>query len=551
MSRLDRRQFLTGASLFAAACATGSVPRRVDRSDLLLRHGTVFVGDGTPGFVGDVAITNDRIVWIGDCRGMTAATVLDVDGLCVAPGFVDIHTHSDRSIFRHPGAESRVYQGVTTEVTGNCGGSAAPRDPLPTTAADPDDGPAPWSDVASYGEAWARQGIALNQALLVGHGTLRRSVLGDVDRPANEAELAAMGRRLDLALTQGAIGMSTGLEYVPGIYAPSSEITVLARIVARHGGLYASHMRSEEERLLTAIDEVLAVGRDTGVRVQVSHLKACGRGNWGKLDAAIQRLERARAEGIDVMADAYPYTAYSTTLTILLEPWSREGGDDALMQRLNDPAARARMLAELPAHVAADPGGFELVVIANVDHPPHQDCVGKDLATIAAVWKVSPAEACLRLLDGSRGNVSYIGHGMADAGVERVLQHPLVMIGSDGSSQAPVGRQLSRPHPRSYGTFPRVLGTYCRDRALFDLPTALAKMTSMPAARARLADRGSLRVGNAADLVVFDAATIADRATYQEPQRYPVGMPHVLVNGRFVVRDGVATALRPGRFLRR
>lgn len=536
----DRRRFLTGAVLLATGCASG--PRGLRRGapcDLLLTGGTVVDGTGAPAFVADVAIVGDRIAGIGAFSPADAKRVLDVRGLHVAPGFVDIHTHSDRSILRHPGAESRVRQGVTTEITGNCGSSAAPGSGKE------------WPDVRSYAEAWKAARPALNHALLVGHGTLRSAVLGDGDRHATAAELDEMRTRLRLALQQGAIGLSSGLEYVPGIYAPADEIEALARVVAENGGLYASHMRSEEALLLQAIDETLAVGRRTGVRVQISHLKACGLPNWGLLDEALARIERARREGLDVLADAYPYTAYSTTLTILLEPWSREGGSAAVVQRLRDPAARARMAREIGPHVASDPGSFDLVVVASVAAKEHESCVGHSITEIAALWQVPPAEAYLRLLEASAAEVSYIGHGMQPEGVERVLAHPLVMVGSDGRAMAPVGRELERPHPRSYGTFARVLGVHCRERKLFDLPTAVRKMSALPAERARLRDRGRVVVGSHADLVVFDASKVADQATYESPQRYPTGIPHVLVNGVPVVENGEGTPARPGRWLAR
>ncbi len=547
--RLDRRQFLATAALAATGCASRHQGlRRGEPFDLLFQGGTILDGTGAAAFRADLAIMGDRIAGIGSFAPSDARTVVTAHGLHVAPGFLDIHTHSDHSIFRWPAADSRIRQGCTTEITGNCGSSAAPRDAAATVAAEPGDRQ-PWTDVQSYAAAWQQNAPALNQAMLVGHGTLRRAVLGDVDRAATAAELADLEQRLDLALQQGAIGLSTGLEYVPGIYAPPEEIERLAAVVARHDGLYASHMRSEEEHLLAAIDETLAVGRHTGVRVQVSHLKACGRPNWGRLDAAIARIEAGRRNGIDVMADAYPYTAYSTTLTILLEPWSREGGSAAIVERLRDPAARTRMRRELGPHVDRDPGAFDLVVIASVTAPEHQVCVGRNLVEIAGAWHIEPAEACLRLIEGSKGDVSYVGHGMAAEAIERVLAHPLVMVGSDGRSMAPGGRALERPHPRSYGTFPRVLGLYCRERHLFDLPTAVRKMTSMPAERARLPGRGRIAVGAFADLVAFDATTVLDRATYDAPQSFPQGIEHVLVNGTPVLLRGEPTSARPGRWL--
>lgn len=547
---IDRRSFLQVTAAGAGLALTGCSALRGSRQyDLVLAGGTVVDGTGAPAFTADVALRGDRIVSVGNLDSSRAAHVIDVRGLCVSPGFVDIHTHSDRSIFEWPSAESRIRQGCTSEVTGNCGSSAAPRDPKEK---DEDDARAhaTWTGVRSYAAAWRANHAALNHALLVGHGTLRSQVIGDVDRAATGAELAAMVRLLETALDEGAIGLSTGLEYVPGIYTPAAEIQTLAAVVAKRGGLYASHMRSEEEHLLDAVRETIDVGRKTGVRVQVSHLKAAGRPHWGFQTQAIDLIVSARAEGIDVMADAYPYTAYSTTLTILLEPWSREGGGEAITARLADPKLRARMQAEIGPHVARDPGAWDAIVISSVGSATQQECVGKNLDEIASLWKVEPAEAYLRLLEGSKASVSYVGHGMSETNVEMVLAHPLVMIGSDGRSMAPTGRALDdKPHPRSYGTFPRVLGHFCRERKLFDLATAVRKMTSMPADRARLADRGRIAVGNAADLVVFDANTVGDDATFEDPQHYPHGIMRVFVNGEAVVEGDHVTGARPGRWL--
>ncbi|MFN7965595.1 MAG: D-aminoacylase [Acidobacteriota bacterium] len=553
MSRqVTRRRFL-GAS---AAAASGLLVTRCGAHehgeiDLAIMGGMVLDGTGAPGVIADVAVRGDRIVLVGQVDARRARRSIDAHGLCVAPGFIDIHTHSDNTIFEWPGADSRVRQGCTTEITGNCGSSAAPRQ---AGHRDEDDQgkPPTWTDVASYAAAWNSAAPALNQALLIGHGTLRRGLIGDLDRAATAEELAELSRRLERALDQGAIGLSTGLEYVPGIYTPPQEIEALVRIVARRGGLYASHMRNEEEHLLDAIDEILRTGQATGARVQVSHLKAAGKPNWGAQDEAIARIERARAGGLDVMADAYPYTAYSTTLTILLEPWSREGGAEAIVARLAQPEQRKRIVDEVRSRVVRDPGGFDLVVISSVSGQELQSCVGRNVVQIASTWGVTPEEAFARLLEGSRADVGYVGHGMSERNVERVLAHPLVMIGSDGRSMAPTGRALDdRPHPRSYGTFPRVLGYYCRERKLFDLPTAVRKMTALPAERAGLRDRGRIAAGLAADLVIFDSGRVADTATFDDPQRFPIGIEHVIVNGVAVVEKANTTQARPGRWLRR
>lgn len=542
MSRaIDRRRFLvaSGALLATSACRA---PAGETECELLLAGATVVDGTGREPFVADVGLRAGRIHFIGTGNPRRARRVLDVSGLVLAPGFVDIHTHSDRTIFEWPLAPSRIRQGCTTEITGNCGGSAAPH---------ADDG-GRWSDVESYRSAWNTYGAALNQALLVGQGTLRRGVVGEVDRPATAEERAEIVRRFGRALDQGAWGLSTGLEYVPGLYTPQEEVLDLVRAAGARGVLYATHMRSEEAELLEALDEALGTARAGNARLQVSHLKAAGKHNWKLQDEAVARIERERAAGLDVAIDVYPYTAYSTTLTILLEPWAREGGDEALLARLRDPAQRERIVREVAPRVDTELGGFELIVISSVGDSAAQECVGKNLDELAMAWGVAPGEAFARVLERGRADVGYVGHGMSEENVERLLAHPLVMVGSDGRSMAPTGSAANdRPHPRSYGTFPRVLGRYVRERKVLDLPTAIAKMSSIPAERIGLTDRGRIETGLAADLVLFDPASVADRATFEDPQRYPIGIEHVFVNGVAVVERGEPTGARPGRLLRR
>jgi N-acyl-D-amino-acid deacylase len=532
---MNRRSFLALAGAGAAACA---LPRtsRVQRFDCVIRGGRVLDGTGGPERELDVAIAGDSIAALGSIDPEQARSVIDARGLCVAPGFIDIHTHSDGDILEYPDDESRVFQGVTTEVTGNCGGSAAPGER--------------WSDVAAYFRALEEARIATNQVLLLGQGTLRRAVAGLENRALTPAELARVVRMLEEGLEQGALGLSSGLEYTPGRYTSTAELIELARVLGRRGKLYASHIRNEEAGLLESIDEALAIGREGGARVEVSHLKAAGKPNWGKQGEAIRRIEAARAAGLDVLADVYPYTAYSTGLTIFLSDETREGGTDAILARLADPAQRDRIRAALGPRIASDPGGYELIVIS-ATAAERKDVVGKDLAAIAGERQVEPAEALLQLLVEGRTEVGFVGHAMSEENVVRVLTHPLVMVGSDGYAMAPRGKALEKkPHPRSYGTFARVLQKYVREERKLDLPTAIHKMSGMPAAQLRLADRGRVAEGLRADLVVFDAATVEDHSSFDEPQKLASGFAHVLVNGSAVISGGRATGERPGRALR-
>lgn len=553
-----RREFVKAGSLAAAGLAFArGVAAAPSEFDLLLKGGLVLDGTGAEAFAADVGVRGGRIVATGAIAPERARQVVDVAGLHVAPGFVDIHSHSDGDVRVHPGGESRVMQGVTTELTGNCGSSAAPfggvdeaslraewaKDGLPQVD---------WSDVASYGASLERAGVALNQALLLGQGTLRRHVVGLVDRPLSGDETARVLRLVEEGLEQGAFGLSTGLEYTPGRYTPTDEVVAMARVVARHGGLYASHVRNEEARLLEAVDEALAIGRRAGCRVQVSHLKAAGRVNWDKQASALHMIEGARRDGLEALADAYPYTAYSTGLKIQLPAEALEGGDAPMLARLADPAQRTAIRAAVARQIAAEPGDPALIVIARMTKAEDQALVGRSLAQIAEGFGVEPAEALLRLLEREQGDVSFVGHAMSEENVARVLRHPLVMLGSDGRVLAPVGEWAkTKPHPRSYGAFPRLLGHYARDGKLMSLAEAVRKMTSMPADQIGLRDRGRIAPGKAADLVAFDAARVRDTATFDDPHRYPEGIAHVFVNGVAVVERGRATGARPGRALRR
>ena len=523
--------------------------------DRIFRNASIYDGSGNPPFTADIALAGDEILEVGPIEGAPDCEIIDLAGLAVAPGFIDIHTHSDGSILDYPTADSRVMQGVTTEVTGNCGYSAAPRpegdgrgtetsllgQPIRTQ----------WGSIATYFERLEAARISLNHLMLYGQGTLRRNCVGNQDRPPTADELRTMRRALEQGLAEGACGMSTGLEYTPGSFTPTEEIVDLARVVARYGGLYATHIRNEQEGLLNAIAEAIEIGKQANVRVQISHLKANGKPNWHLQDEALALIERARMEGVDVLADAYPYPAYSTSLSALLTPAMREGGADALVERLTDPATQRENIAYLRERVLRSPGGFELVVISRVETDQNREVIGLNLAQLGERWGVEPAEAMVRLLIEERGSVSQIGHGMNPENVATVLAHPLVMIASDGSSMAPVGEAAeSKPHPRSYGTFARALSYYVRDRGALSLSEAVYKMTAMAADQLRLGDRGRIAPGKKADLVVFDARGVDDTATFEAPHQYPAGIQHVLVNGAFVVRDGHHTGSRPGQVLR-
>lgn len=532
---MRRRTFLALAGASAASCALPR-PRVATPFDCVIRGATLFDGLGHPGQELDLAVAGDTIAAIGRIDPGQARTRIDARGLALAPGFIDIHTHSDGAILEYPDDESRVFQGVTTEVTGNCGGSAAPGEA--------------WCDVAAYFRALEQRRVATHQVLLVGQGTLRRAVARNENRALTRGELARCEQLLEEALDAGAAGLSTGLEYVPGRYTPTAEIVALARALARRGKLYASHVRNEEAGLCEAIDEALRIGRESGARVEISHLKACGKPNWPRQAQAIASIEAARASGLDVFADAYPYTAYSTGLSIFLDDATREGGADEVLARFADPAQRARIRAGLAPRLASDPGAPELVVIASTS-AADKSVVGRDLASIAEQRGLAPEEALLVLLEEARTEVSFVGHAMSEENVRAVLRLPWVMIGSDGYAMAPRGKALEKqPHPRSYGTFARVLQRYVREERVLALPEALHKMCGMPARQLGLAGRGTLALGHKADLVLFDPQKVREESSFATPQRLASGFTHVFVDGQAVIADSRATGARPGRALR-
>lgn len=526
--------------------------------DLKIEGATVIDGTGAEGSRADVGVRDDVIAAVGDLSRESAGSTLRAAGRVLAPGFIDMHSHSDWRLWENRRAESKIRQGVTTEVVGNCGFSPAP---VATEFLDDLRGfalhvPAGmdfrWRSVGEYLRAFDADGTALNVVQLVGHGALRVATMGFARRAPDVKELARMQRLMADAMEDGAWGLSTGLIYAPGSYAATEEIVEIARVAGRRRGFYASHIRGEGATLLDAVAEAIRVGREGDLPVQVSHIKAAGRPNWGKVAQALALIDAARGDGLDVMADVYPYTASSTTLRTLLPDWVLEGGVDAMLKRLTDPDVRARIRGELEAPATGqsllDRVGWENIMIASCAR--RKDAEGRRLSELGAARGVDPLEAALELIVDEAGKAYMILFQLDEADLRRALVHPMVMIGSDGSSLAPYGALgAGKPHPRSYGTFPRVLGEYAREQRVLGLPEAVHKMTGLPARRLGLRDRGVVRVGARADLVVFDARRVADQATYEEPHRYPVGVEHVLVNGRLVIKDGEHTGSLPGRLL--
>lgn len=528
---------------------------------LLIRDGMLIDGTGAPGRAADVAVDGDRIAAVGPRLAGEARRVLDASGRVVAPGFIDIHSHSDLFYFGCPSAESKIRQGVTTEVVGMCSFSPAPvhperRDAVRTWAggigASLD---LRWQTFAEYLDALRALRPSINVVQFVGHGALRLATIGAENRPASRDDLQAMERLLAEALDAGAFGFSTGLVYPPSAYGSTDELVALARSMAARRGLYFSHVRGESRTLEESILEAIRIGEEGGVGVQIAHVKAAGRENWAKIDAVLAAIDAARQRGVDVAGDVYPYHAGSTKMDNLLPAWVHDGGIARLLERLGDPAARRRIVEECLVGgerwgtLSLGSIGFDEVLIATCND---RELEGLSLAALARKTGRPPAEALMDLLLRQRATVSMVAFSQSPDNVGRVLAHPAIMVGSDslGLAGGP-GPHAGKPHPRMYGTFPRVLGVHVREQKLLPLETAVHKMTGMCAARLGIPDRGVVRPGAAADLTVFDPATVKDEATYADPHRYPTGIPFVIVNGAVVVDDGRFVAQGTGRVLTR
>jgi N-acyl-D-amino-acid deacylase len=533
----SRRAFLAtgGSALLSLACAPAVIARRADH-DIVIREGTVFDGTGEEGRDLDIAINGDRITAIGSGLAARGREEIDARALAVAPGFIDIHSHGDGTLQEDPRAESVIRQGITTIIVGVDGSSRATgaEDKSFSALFDSLDGLHPGPNIAS----------------MVGLGTLRGAVIGDIDREASPEQLRRMTSMVERALADGACGASSGLEYTPGAFASRDELIALCRPLASRRLPYATHMRNEDDRLLEAIDESIAVARGAGCPLQVSHLKTQGPRNWKKLDQVFVLVGAARAARTDVTFDRYPYVAYATGLTNLFPVWSRDGGIEAFLTRVEDAATAARIRQETLAKVDLI-GGWDNVQLSGVRATEDRDAEGKQLGTYAHVHNADPYELPVGLLRRSKGDVGMLGYAMSEENLDRILAHPLGMVCTDGGAFAIDGpTRRGSPHPRGAGSFPRVLGRYVRERKVMSLATAIRKMTSMPAARVRLADRGRLAVGMAADVVVFDPVRIADKATFDDPFQYPVGVNVVIVNGAVTLRDGHRSTNGTGRALR-
>jgi len=528
--------------------------------DLVLRGGTVFDGSGAPPRVADVAIDGDRIVALGDLTAFAGRQELDVTGLAVAPGFINMLSWATVSLIEDGRGMSDLEQGVTLEVFGE-GWSMGP-----LTDAMKDEAVARQGDI-KYEIAWTTldeylqyledRGVSPNLASFVGATTVRIHVLGYADRPPTPEELESMKDLVRQAMEDGALGVGSSLIYAPAFYADTDELVALAAVAGEYGGMYISHIRSEGKKLLEGVDELIHIAREAGVPAEVYHLKAAGEENYAKLDQVIERIDAARAEGLQISADIYTYTAGATGLDAAMPPWVQEGGHDAWVERLQDPSIRERVLAEMSTptdeweNLMLAAGSPENVMLVGFKSEELKPLTGKTLAEVASLRGVSPAEAAIDLVVEDDSRVETVYFIMSEENVRKKVALPWVSFGSDAEAAAAEGVFLkSNPHPRAYGTFAKLLGQYSRDEDIVTLEEAIRRLTSMPAGHLGLSDRGRLQAGHYADVVVFDAATIEDHATFESPHQYATGVRHVFVNGVQVIREGEHTGSTPGRVVR-
>lgn len=530
-----------------------------EKFDVIIRNGTIYDGGGTPGFAGDLAITGDRIVAVGRLDVATATTEIDATGLAVAPGFINMLSWSDESLIEDGRSQGDLRQGVTLEVFGE-GTSPGPLTPemksdilARQTDVKYD---IPWTTLAEYLDHLVARGIATNVASFIGATTVRVHEIGYDDRPPTVEELQRMTALVRQAMEEGALGVGSSLIYAPGFYADTDELIALARVAAEYGGMYISHIRSEGNALVESVAELVRIAEEAQVRAEIYHLKAAGQANWPKLAEVIEMIEAARERGLHITADMYTYTAGSTGLDAAMPPWVQEGGYDAWADRLRDPATRARVIEEMRTPTTEWENlmlaaGAEGTLFVGFDNPDLRGLIGRTLAEVAEERGVSPEDAAIDLVieDGSRVQVVYFL--MSEDNVRRKIALPWVSFGSDARSLATEGVFLNTStHPRAYGNFARLLGRYVRDEGVVPLEEAIRKLTSLPARNLRLRDRGILRPGHYADVVVFDPETIRDHATFEDPHQYSTGVVHVWVNGTQVIADGEHTGALPGRVVR-
>lgn len=560
MKRRDfiQRSMLIGSStlLMAALPNMPGIYFKDVNFDLIIRNGSIIDGTGEKRYSADIGIKNGIIKEIGNLSRASAETIIDASGLIISPGFIDIHTHTDLGILRNPKGESKIHQGVTTEIGGQCGGSFAPisnaefeknikryKEKYGLTLKG--------TSFAAHLDMMRNWKFSVNQANMVGLGTIRELIVGMDDRPATKTDMELMKNEIQAALNGGAVGISSGLEYTPGSFANTEELIELSRSMPKGiSKLYATHMRNEDDTGEEAVAEAIKIAQKSGSRLELSHLKASGKSNWHKADSLLDMMDKAVAEGLEVHADRYTYVAYHTGLANLFPLWARDGGKKDFVIRLKDNSNFKKLKAYSEKKVSNLDGEWEGVVISSVNNEDFSSFKGKSVKQIANEINMEPFDTAVKLLVESGGRVSMVGFGMSEPSTEKILSHPRVMIASDASAHAPyppLNKNIA--HPRAYGTFPRAIAKYVKERNLVSLEEMIKKMTLMPAQKIGIKDRGEISIGKRADITIFNYDTIKDKATFIDSAQYPIGIPFVIVNGEIVINDSEHTGALPGEVI--
>lgn len=562
MKKISRREFIQAGSVTTAGLLLMgySVFPKIqlnDRSlDILIKNGSVIDGTGKKEFIADVGIKDGKIVLIGKIKEVGAKTVIDAKGLKVVPGFIDIHSHTDADLIINPRAESKIRQGVTTEITGQDGFSWGPLggpeiELTRKNFLDQYGEELKWNTIGDFLNDFSQRKFSVNIATMVGLGTIREFIVGLDDRPANPDELKRMQFEVIKAIEEGAIGISTGLEYTPGSFASTEELIELCKVAPEKFRLYATHMRNEDNYVLEAIDEAIEIAKRSNSRLQISHLKVSGKSNWNKVDAVIEKIEKAVKDGLEVHADRYTYVAYHTNLSSLFPLWSRDGGTEKFLERLKDRNLQNQIREYVEKKVSNLDGDWNGVLISSIGKEEFKYYQGKTIQQLSEEFGMDGYEVSVKVLLDAENKVMMMGFGMEEKSTEKILAHPLVMISSDAGSHAPyppMNREIA--HPRAYGTFPRAIAKYVRERKICSLEEMIKKMTSMPADKLGFNDRGRIAEDKFAGIVIFDYEKIQDRATFTEPHQYPDGIPYVIVNGEVVISNYDHTGAMPGKVLR-